>query len=316
MHFALPPRKTSHPPPYAPRQSRPSVRIRRLQLLGLLSLATLAVIYLLSRLFLFPSDRPPPGTPEVVIVTTLDSDLHPPEYLEKIKENRRAYAKLHGYATFFPSVTDYDLGGAPSSWARIPAVRHAMALYPHTTFFFQLDQHALIMNPALTVTSHIMSRSRLEFLMLKDIPVVPPDSVIKTFSHLRGDRIDLVLTQDGDGLSQDSFVLRQGDWAPFFLDAWFDPLYRQYNFQKAEVHALEHLVQWHSTVLAKLALVPQRILNSYSQHGTQDDGKAELYKPGDFVMNMAGCDTNIKRNCATELQQAWTAWIKALESSS
>ena len=74
--------------------------------------------------------------------------------------------------------------------------------------------------------------------MLKDKPVVPPDSVIRTFSHLKGDMIDLVLTQDTEGLCQGSFLLRRGEWAQFFLDTWFDPLYKSYNFQKAEGHAL------------------------------------------------------------------------------
>ena len=74
--------------------------------------------------------------------------------------------------------------------------------------------------------------------MLRDKPVVPPDSVIKTFGNLKGDRIDLVLTQDGEGLCPGSFVLKNGEWAQFFLDTWFDPLYRSYNFQKAEAHAL------------------------------------------------------------------------------
>lgn len=94
------------------------------------------------------------------------------------------------------------------------------------------------MNPKLPLNTHITDLKRLESLMLKDIPVVPPDSVIKTFSHLKGDKVDLIITQDGEGLCQGSFVLRQGDWAKFFLDTWFDPLYRSYNFQKAEGHAL------------------------------------------------------------------------------
>lgn len=46
-----------------------------------------------------------------------------------------------------------------------------------------------------------------------------------------------------------------------------------YNFQKAEAHALEHIVQWHGTILAKLALVPQRILNSYTRDtGSSNEG--------------------------------------------
>ena len=113
-----------------------------------------------------------------------------------------------------------------------------MAIHPHSEFFFQLDQRALIMNQTLSIESHIMNPVRLESLMLKDVPVVPPDSVIMTFSHLRSDRVDLVLTQDDQGLGEGSMILRQGEWAKFFLDSWFDPLYRSYNFQNAEVHAL------------------------------------------------------------------------------
>lgn len=94
------------------------------------------------------------------------------------------------------------------------------------------------MNPDMTVEAEIMNPKKLESLMIRDQPVVPPDSVIKTFPHLKPQNIDLVLTQDKDGLSQSSFIIRRGDWAKFFLDTWFDPLYRSYNFQKADTHAL------------------------------------------------------------------------------
>lgn len=120
----------------------------------------------------------------------------------------------------------------------VPALRHALTKYPYSTYFFYLSPHSLIMNPKIQLTSHVMDRKRLESIMLRDKPVVPPDSVIRTFTHLKGDKVDLVLTQDGEGLCQGSFVLRRGEWAKFFLDTWFDPLYRSYNFQKAEAHAL------------------------------------------------------------------------------
>ncbi len=83
-----------------------------------------------------------------------------------------------------------------------------------------------------------MNPKRLESLIIKDHSIVPPDSVIKTFGHLKGNEVDLVLTQDKDGLAQGSFIIRKGDWSRFFLDTWFDPLYRSYNFQKADTHAL------------------------------------------------------------------------------
>ncbi|KZF19942.1 glycosyltransferase family 34 protein [Xylona heveae TC161] len=305
MQFALPPRKFSHPS-FSESKFSPSssLRRRRLQSGAILACAAITVLFLLTRIYSFIfTDRPPAGTPKVVVVTAFDA-VHTPVYTEKIKENRRDYASRHGYATFFPKVTDYDLSGHPSSWAKVPAMRHAMTKFPYTTYFFYLDQNALIMNPSLALDDHIMSPKRLESLMLRDTPVVLPDSVIKTFSHLKGDRIDLVLAQDNSGIAQGSFVLRRGEWAKYFLDSWFDPLYRNYNFQKNEGHALEHIVQWHATILAKLALVPQRLLNSYNA----DASGAGAYKPGDFVINFPNCDMDGGKSCEEELEPYFIEW--------
>lgn len=113
-----------------------------------------------------------------------------------------------------------------------------MTKWPHSTYFWSLEQNALIMNPDFAVEQHIMDPKGLDKMMMMDLPVVPPDSVIKTFTHLKGEQIDFVLTQDKVGLAAGNFVIKRGEWARFFLDTWFDPLYRSYNFQKAETHAL------------------------------------------------------------------------------
>jgi mannan polymerase II complex MNN11 subunit len=117
-----------------------------------------------------------------------------------------------------------------------------MATHPYSTYFFHLNPHALIMNPDISVTSHVLDRKRIESLMLKDIPVVPPDSVIKTFSHVKGNDVEFILSQDKEDLTSDNFFIKQGDWAHFLLDSWFDPLYRSYGFAKAEKHALVSLI--------------------------------------------------------------------------
>ena len=163
-----------------------------------------------------------------------------------------------------------------------------MTLYPGSTFFWYLDSSALIMSPSTPIHSALLSPPALEKHMRVNTPVVPPDSVIKTFSNLKGSRIDFVVSADADGLASSSFVVRNGEWAKFFLDAWFDPIYRSYNFQKAEAHALEHIVQWHGTILAKLALVPQALLNGYVGGEPSDAGQ---YAEGMLVANFVGCDT-------------------------
>jgi mannan polymerase II complex MNN11 subunit len=113
-----------------------------------------------------------------------------------------------------------------------------MAKHPRSKYFFHLSPHALIMNPTKSLKSHLLDRSQLESLMMKELPVVPPDSIIKTLGHLKEKDIDLIISQDSEDLCPGSFVLKNGDFARFFLDLWFDPLYRQYNFAKAEVHGL------------------------------------------------------------------------------
>lgn len=113
-----------------------------------------------------------------------------------------------------------------------------MTRFPDCSYIWFLDQNSFIMNPQLTVEEHVMKASRLESLMIKDQPIVPPDSIIRTFTHLKGQDVDFVLTQDAEGLSAGSFLVRNGEWARFFLETWFDPIYRSYNFQKAEAHAL------------------------------------------------------------------------------
>lgn len=116
-----------------------------------------------------------------------------------------------------------------------------MAEHPTATYFFHLDAHALFMNPNESLESRFLNKRRLESLMRRDVSVVPPDSIIKTFCHLHSEDIDLIFTHDAEDLSTGSFVIRQGDFARFLLDTWFDPLYRSYNFAKAETHSLVRL---------------------------------------------------------------------------
>lgn len=172
-----------------------------------------------------------------------------------------------------------------------------MTVFPHSTFFFYLDRTALITNASLSVEEHITNKARLETLMIPDQPIVPPESVIRTLHARRASHVDFVVTQDHEGLSQSSFIVRRTEWAKYFLDAWYDPLYRSYNFQRAEGHALEHLVQWHGTILARLALVPQTIMNAYAQGRTE-----EKYEDGMFIANVKGCDLPLQASCESALK--------------
>ncbi|KAK4186081.1 hypothetical protein QBC35DRAFT_516476 [Podospora australis] len=314
MHFAYPPRKTSNPPPYLPRTTRlPGLRRNRLKLVAITGLFFLAVIYLLTR----PNNgsrkslsHTPTGKPPVVLVTVLDENKYSKAYIDTVKENRIKYAEKHGYRTLFAKEGDYDLKGAPGSWTKVVAMRHALTKFPDCYFAWYLDQNAFIMNPLLKIENHVMKTSKLTDIMKKDHSVVPPDSIIKTFSHLTGQDVDFVLTQDKEGLSVGSFIIRNGDWARFFLETWFDPIYRSYNFQKAEAHALEHIVQWHPTILARLAIVDQKLINSYSQ-----GNKGVEYKDGDIAVRLVDCVAAGAQACETESQKFTQQWRTSFTNS-
>ncbi|KOS19154.1 hypothetical protein ESCO_001309 [Escovopsis weberi] len=308
MHFAYPPRKDSNPPPFRPRSARlPSLRRNRLRAIALVVLALVAGWWLLSGPSLPGPAREhvPSGQPPVVIVTVLDAPSYSSAYLQTIKDNRNLYAQKHGYESMVVKALDYDTQGAPQSWAKLMAVRHALSKFPDCKFVWYLDQNAYIMDPRRSLEEQVLSPGKLESLMIKDYPVVPPDSIIKTFAHLRGNAIDLVVAQDKTSLISDSFVVRNGEWAKFFLETWLDPLYRSYNFGKAETHALEHIVQWHPTILSKLALVPQKTIAAY----TSTD-KGEVYQDGDFVVMFAGCSKTGLTSCETESAHFRQKWQK------
>jgi len=115
-------------------------------------------------------------------------------------------------------------------------MRHAMATYKHSEYFWFLGQDAIIMNPALSLDDHVFGR--LGSLMRRDVPIVPPSSVIKTYRHVPAERMRFIITQDREGLQPDSMIVKSGAWANYFLDAWYDPMFRLYNFPKKERHAL------------------------------------------------------------------------------
>ncbi|KAF4585825.1 alpha-1,2-galactosyltransferase-like protein [Ophiocordyceps camponoti-floridani] len=308
MHFAYPPRKSSNPPRFRPRSARlPVLRRSRLKLLvlGFVTLVTLAYLVIGRRKADVLLKRIPSGSPPVVLVTVIDPTTWDNGYLRTVKENREKYAERHGYEAMVVKAFDYDTSGAPQSWAKIVAMRHALSKYPDCRFVWYLDQNAYIMDPAKSLEELVLEPKTLERLMIKDYPVVPPDSIIKTFSHLKGQDADFIVSQDKDSLVHASVIVRNGEWARYFIETWFDPLYRSYNFQKAERHALEHLVQWHPTILSKLALVPQRTIAAYPN---AKSGAA--YQKGDMVIIFPDCKP---QTCEPESKPYLDQWRSALQ---
>jgi len=101
MHFALPPRKTSFPPPYARVSAKNSLeqRRRQIQYFGYLVCGILT-LYLLYSVF-SAGDVPTQHGPisedsTVAIVTVFDESSMKDEYMTMVRKNRDDYAERHG----------------------------------------------------------------------------------------------------------------------------------------------------------------------------------------------------------------------------
>lgn len=107
MHFALPPRKTSHPPPYARNTSNTLAhrRRRQLQLVGYVILAVLTLYLALKYILRADADHTKTGPSDIdgpqdiVIVTVFEDGLMSENYIHMVKKNRDHYAAQHGETT-------------------------------------------------------------------------------------------------------------------------------------------------------------------------------------------------------------------------
>ena len=142
------------------------------------------------------------------------------------------------------------------------------------------------MNPSIPLHTHYLSPGSLLALPLRDVPLFPPETTVRT-PTLRTQpisQISLILSHGAGILHTGSILLRRGDYANFVLDGWNDPLIRNYGFPGGVHQALEHLIQWHSTILEGLALMPKRSLLSFGVAAGDD----EQYHEGDFVVHLDG----------------------------
>ena len=171
------------------------------------------------------------------------------------------------------------------------------------------------MNPSIPLHTHYLSPASLLALPLRDVPVFPPETTIRTLT-LRAQpisQIGLILSHGGGILHTGSIILRRGDYAKFILDSWNDPLVRSYGFAGEDHQALEHLVQWHPTTLEGLAVMPKRSLLSFGIASGDD----EQYHEGDFVVHLDGCPLScndlmcrcdeVGRSCEKEFLRFWSS---------
>jgi mannan polymerase II complex MNN11 subunit len=66
--------------------------------------------------------------------------------------------------------------------------------------------------------------------------------------------------------------------------------------------------RWHGTLLAKIALIPQSLMNSYTDKDAHLASGKGLWNEGDFMVSFPDCDS-AGRSCKNEMD----LWFKVAE---
>lgn len=240
----------------------------------------------------------PKQSPELVIVTGINPEDYSIAYLEKLIENRKAYAKKWGHGLYIRILTDFreeykSTATKSPSWAKLPILRAAIHAFPEAKHFWNLDTHALIEDMDTNIVTDLIDSTALAAKTERDRPILRQNSIIKTYKHMSPTNARLILAPDNIGVSTASFVLanldrdlsidfasagfnrynvrkykggQRGIFAKSLLEYWFDPASRAYHqYDKSESSALNHILQWHAVFLSRTAIVNGRELMSFSE---------------------------------------------------
>ena len=187
-----------------------------------------------------------PDPSEVVIVTASDGKGHNggiDDILGQTAANRKAYCEHHGYNYHFVNISKFDIPDAHPVWKKIPAIVDAFNQYPKAQWVFFLDLDAIIMSPKQDLNSLILSHAGLAKSL--DFGVewhrsdrIPLGVYMPNQEDVKFDEIDMLVTQDHNGINAGSFFLRRSKFTQWMLDIWADPFFMRHDWPGQEQDTL------------------------------------------------------------------------------
>lgn len=246
----------------------------------------------------------PGKSPRIVIVSALNYNMYSPQALLDLIQNRVKYAMAHNYGVyvrwnqeFVPEMNDLKFFSdrERSKWARLFCLRAAMFAFPHTEWFWYVDEDALIMKKDLDIGSYLLTPDALNAAMLRNQPIVPPTGIIKTSQDTRPENVKFIFTQLKEKIETGSFLVKNDPIAKGMLDIWLDKLFLSYNnFQFGPDSAITHILQWHPYFLGRTIIVPARMISSVHNPSVTEEMRATdslNYYPGDLVAQWTDCSS-------------------------
>ncbi|CAK9438565.1 uncharacterized protein LODBEIA_P27890 [Lodderomyces beijingensis] len=245
--------------------------------------------------------------PDVVIVTAIDFNKYSLDGLTKIVQNRVDYAYHQKYGVYVRWAAEFipQLGsmGAlneeqKAKWVRLFCLQAARLAFPHTKWFWYLDENALLMDMSISIDKILLSPESLNKQMLRDQPLIPPHGLIKTYKSTKAEGIKLIVTQSDKMIETNSFFVKNDAFGKALIEIWSDPLYKNYpSFPHGPDSALTHMLQWHPFVLSKTAIVRAKLIaashdtttTTNNNNNNKNVAKSETYENGDLVAQWSSC---------------------------
>ncbi|KAK9239179.1 galactosyl transferase GMA12/MNN10 family-domain-containing protein [Lipomyces kononenkoae] len=237
-----------------------------------------------------PDTLEPKGS-KIVVLTASDGKGHNgaiSNLLQMVNENREDYCAFHGYEYQFLNISNFHSGDRPAVWSKIPAIQETFRLHPDAEWVWWLDTDAIIMTPSLDLAGHVLNPEAMKKRISYDAPFILPsgkDAGFRVSRDMDLSKVDIVVSQDHQGVNAGSILFRRSEWTFAFLDMWIDPMYVNSGFERYEQDALNHIILNHARIRSRVAVVPQRVINAFSVGDDQKMG----WMTGDLVVHFAGC---------------------------
>lgn len=234
--------------------------------------------------------------PETVIVTLVDFENYELDTIVNIVQNRVDYAQKHNYGVyvrwiqeFIPLLANQDLENG-GTFSKTLVMRAALHAFPNAKRFVFIEDTSLITDFKLSVEDNILNPKILDVALLRDTPI-SLDSVIKTYKHLDLSDVSIVIPHTTENkISTSTFIISNDIYGKAFIEYINDPLIKDFEWENLN-HCISHILQWHPSLLAKTAIVHQKLLSSeYDEvYLKSEEIDTAHYTKGDFIANFPNC---------------------------
>ncbi|ORX82848.1 galactosyl transferase [Basidiobolus meristosporus CBS 931.73] len=207
-------------------------------------------------------------------------------YLPRSVDDKREYAKLHGYTFLKDGIYDTS---KPPVWGKIASLRKYMRQYPKIKWFWWIDLDTLIVDPYYALEDHILGGTR----------------------HPRFADKDIVISYDCNGFNAGSFMIRNSEWSREFLKELYNPIYDN-RFGYQEQGTMQHLFETNPSVAEHFYIVPQRNFNAFPQFACRGE-RDHVFQEGDFLVHLAGCWAYGSEICEQTFEQYWNRRVQIIQ---